>query len=846
MINVLYNACIAPLVLIIEACYVALNEILGSEGWAIVGISVVVTLLTLPLYDVAERWQQLERDTQVRLKVGKDRIKAVFKGDEQYMILATYYRQNHYHPIMALRSSFGLLIQVPFFIAAYNFLSNLDSLEGVSFFFIDNLSIPDGIITLFNGISVNLLPILMTGINCIAGAIYTKGFALREKVQIYGMALVFLVLLYNSPSALVLYWTMNNVLSLVKNIFYKLRGHIKIDIPKIGFEKFLSTKLPVLNEQPKLRFSFFIIPALAMSVLAGIVIPSFLIESEVNLYCYVDAYKSPAPFLITTFAKACGIFVLWPTCFYFLFSTVVKKIFAVAFPFLAIGALVNSFVFSGDYGPLNPDCTFMGSPEFVPPVSQILLNGGVLLIGCMAFLIVLKYRSSIARTLCSIALLSLVIFSGINISKIFSVYNDMTPPVEKKIEPVIHLSSSQKNVVVLMLDAFVSGLIPSILETKPDLMNQLSGFTWYPNTVSLGRVTMLGIPGVYGGYDYTPYEANLVTDKTVQQKHNEAVLSMPIVFNEAGFETSISDVPYENYLEFPVEPVYEAYPFINRITTRGVYTKQWQADTGFENTLLRSVNINRNMIWFSIFKMVPPVLRKVVRYNDYWTSSWFSVDSAEFLDNYSVLYFLSELTSVQGSTPTFHFIDNESSHSVSSFIDSDTFEPSSSLLNQGTTEVESRFLTQTSILLRLGEWFDYLKKLGIYDNTRIIIVSDHGANAVPKDFPKVPYRYIATLMVKDFGSTGSLKTDLSFMTNADTPAIALSGIVDNARNPFTNNEFTVIDKKNYVKIADSPAESTRIRHNTQWKIKDSDYWTLDGDHVYDESAWKKYFKESSK
>ena len=64
-----------------------------------------------------------------------------------------------------------------------------------------------------------MLPIAMTLINIIAGAIYTKGFSFKEKAQIYGMALVFLVILYNSPSGLVLYWTMNNVFSLIKKYF---------------------------------------------------------------------------------------------------------------------------------------------------------------------------------------------------------------------------------------------------------------------------------------------------------------------------------------------------------------------------------------------------------------------------------------------------------------------------------------------------------------------------------------------------------------------------------------------------------------------------------------------------
>ena len=98
-------------------------------------------------------------------------------------------------------------------------------------------------------------------------------------------------------------------------------------------------------------------------------------------------------------------------------------------------------------------------------------------------------------------------------------------------------------------------------------------------------------------------------------------------------------------------------------------------------------------------------------------------------------------------------------------------------------------------------------------------------------------------MVKDFGATGLFKSDLTFMTNADTPALATVGIIENARNPFTDNAFAVSDKRSYLKIADPAAESTRIRHNTQWKINPEDYWTVDGDDVYDESAWRKYFKE---
>ena len=119
----LYEVLISPLVLLLEFFFKLVQVITNNPGLAVISLSFIVTLFTLPLYIVAESWQETERLAQSKMKVGIDRIKQTFKGDEQYMILNTFYRQNHYHPIMALRSSFSLLIQIPFFMAAYNFLS---------------------------------------------------------------------------------------------------------------------------------------------------------------------------------------------------------------------------------------------------------------------------------------------------------------------------------------------------------------------------------------------------------------------------------------------------------------------------------------------------------------------------------------------------------------------------------------------------------------------------------------------------------------------------------------------------------------------------------------------------
>lgn len=68
----------------------------------------------------------------------------------------------------------------------------------------------------------------MTVINLVSGAIYSKDTASREKIQIYVLAAVFLALLYNSPSGLVIYWILNNLFSLAKNVVLRMKNPGKV------------------------------------------------------------------------------------------------------------------------------------------------------------------------------------------------------------------------------------------------------------------------------------------------------------------------------------------------------------------------------------------------------------------------------------------------------------------------------------------------------------------------------------------------------------------------------------------------------------------------------------------
>ncbi|WP_039924849.1 membrane protein insertase YidC, partial [Treponema sp. JC4] len=348
--TVLYNIILSPITQIIEIAYRVFDKMFDNTGIALLGVSFTVTLLCLPLYIVAEGWQETERNIQAKMKDGIARIKQAFKGDEQYMILSTYYRQNHYHPIMALRSSFGILIQVPFFFAAYHILSSLPELQGKHFLFIKDMGKPDAIFTV-HGFAINILPILMTLINCISGAIYSKGHELREKLQIYGMAALFLVVLYNSPAGLVVYWTMNNLFSLVKNVFYKMKNPLKVfyfcvvlivsftavyilflytggasmskRLPAAAFllfwiptplyirfiNYFVENFLKAVYEDKKLRFSLFIFSALSLTILNGLVLPSSLISSSVQEFSNIDSFTNPNGFLHSSFWMSFGLII---------------------------------------------------------------------------------------------------------------------------------------------------------------------------------------------------------------------------------------------------------------------------------------------------------------------------------------------------------------------------------------------------------------------------------------------------------------------------------------------------------------------------------------------------------
>ena len=141
---------------------------------------------------------------------------------------------------------------------------------------------------------------------------------------------------------------------------------------------------------------------------------------------------------------------------------------------------------------------------------------------------------------------------------------------------------------------------------------------------------------------------------------------------------------------------------------------------------------------------------------------------------------------------------------------------------------------------------DYLRDIGVYDNTRIIIVSDHGTSVGLFDdliFNDVNAEwYNCLLMVKDFDSIDYV-TDYSFMTNADVPTIALADIVDNPTNPYTGTPINskpksgdlYVDYTNEVEWAGGNPEMNP--GNTFGYAEDTIWFKVINGNIFDEKNW---------
>jgi hypothetical protein len=409
----------------------------------------------------------------------------------------------------------------------------------------------------------------------------------------------------------------------------------------------------------------------------------------------------------------------------------------------------------------------------------------------------IRGNKKILSFICEVCFLASIFSAGRNsyeINRAFIKLSEYYTPLrqtEDTISPIFHFSKNGKNILVIMLDMAESVFIPSIFDESPELRGQFSGFTYFPNTITFNGWTKGGAPPIFGGYEYTPVELNKRPLVPLREKTNESLLLMPRILSGAGFSVTITDPPYADDNWIPDLRIYGSDSAVSSHITDGVYTDLWLKRNGI--VLPRhSAVLKRNILWYSLFREAPLAFRQALYAHGTWCAPFSEYKMRLMLNGYAVLDYLDELTDFEAAENSSVLMVNNTTHE-NSFLQAPLYKPQLNVTNYGKSRFSKEvwYHVNAAAMKRLAEYFDFLKTNNVYDNTRIILVSDHAyfdASFVTKtSLPFHVDQFNALLMVKDFNAEGKIKTDMTFMTNADVPSLAMDGIIENPVNPFTGN-----------------------------------------------------------
>lgn len=199
-----------------------LHGVCGSYGLAIIVLTILVKLILWPLTAQATRSQKKMQSLQGPMS----KLREKHKGNSQKLNqeMMKFYKE---HKVNPFAGCWPILIQIPIFLGMFWMLRSAAELYGQSFLWANDLSEQDHVAQV-QGFSLNVLPILM---------VITQWFQMKLNPMQMGpelsdaqrinakmmrfMPFMFLIFLYFFSSALVLYWTIQNLMTILQTLITK-------------------------------------------------------------------------------------------------------------------------------------------------------------------------------------------------------------------------------------------------------------------------------------------------------------------------------------------------------------------------------------------------------------------------------------------------------------------------------------------------------------------------------------------------------------------------------------------------------------------------------------------------
>ena len=194
-------------------------------GWAIVAITILIKSIFWPLTQASTRSMKRMQALQPQMNA----IREKYKDDPMKMNKKTmeFMKENKVSP---LGGCLPMALQIPVFFGFYRMIQSAIELRGAHWLWVVDLSKPDtlfvipglGFVPFFGiagvGLPFNLLPLIM-GATMLWQARLTPpspGMDPMQAKMMRYLPLIFMLTLYNFSAGLTLYWTFNNMLTIIQ------------------------------------------------------------------------------------------------------------------------------------------------------------------------------------------------------------------------------------------------------------------------------------------------------------------------------------------------------------------------------------------------------------------------------------------------------------------------------------------------------------------------------------------------------------------------------------------------------------------------------------------------------
>jgi YidC/Oxa1 family membrane protein insertase len=213
-----------------------LNALNTFKGWfgtywaAIMVLTVLIRSAMWPLQNRANQTAKKMAALSPKLKELQER----YRDDPMRMQQETTKLWKHYG-INPVGGCLPMLVQIPIFFGFYNMLNKAVELRNNGFLWVQDLSQPDTVarltLPIFGQIPINPLPLVMAATMLTQMRLTPKaGDPMQQRMMMF-MPLIFIALCYNYAAALALYWSVQNLFSIVQLLVTRNQQPVTLEPP---------------------------------------------------------------------------------------------------------------------------------------------------------------------------------------------------------------------------------------------------------------------------------------------------------------------------------------------------------------------------------------------------------------------------------------------------------------------------------------------------------------------------------------------------------------------------------------------------------------------------------------